>query len=451
MVPHFGAAGWFGTMPVTMRPRSRPPVPLLLVLVLLASCSPAGPAEAPAGAAPAQASASPTPFQPGSAASALSAPVTTAELPTFTPYPTPWARGGSFEPPAIATPSEDQALLASGMNPLTGLAPADPSLLDRRPLAIKISNYPRAIRPQYGLNEADVVFEYYIEWLNTRFIGIFYGNNSQQIGPVRSGRYFDEHITRMYHAYYVFNYADPREFNYFLGGDLQKFVVVPGYGECPPFFQHRVSPQIKDVAHYETYFDSTRFSDCLARKDGDNERQDLHPSFFSSDIRAGGLPVSRIFTHYSACDYNYWEYDAQTGRYLRYQEVSKIKTPAHLEDCSDTPETYEPLTDALTSQQVAADNVIELFVSHTFANQSEQEDEVYHINLIDSGNAFVFRDGRAYPARWLRPDIGQPLLLTAPDGTPIYLKPGTSFYEVIGETSTDWADGADWHFEFHTP
>jgi hypothetical protein len=89
------------------------------------------------------------------------------------------------------------------LNPLTGLPAADPALLDRRPLAIKISNYPRDIRPQYGLNEADVVFEYYIEWGYTRFIGIFYGNDATQIGPVRSGRYFDEHITRMYQAYYV--------------------------------------------------------------------------------------------------------------------------------------------------------------------------------------------------------------------------------------------------------
>jgi len=134
-----------------------------------------------------------------------------------------------------------QASLNPNIDPLTGEPAKDPALLERRPLVIKISNYPREIRPQYGLNETDVVFEYYIEWLDTRFIGIFYGNDASEIGPVRSGRYFDEHILRMYHAYYVFNYADPREYAYFLGGDLQKWLVTPGYGNCPPFFQHRVS------------------------------------------------------------------------------------------------------------------------------------------------------------------------------------------------------------------
>src|SRR5574340_538756 len=144
------------------------------------------------------------------------------------------------------------------INPFTGMPAGDVSLLNRRPLAVKISNYPRDIRPQYGLNEADVVFEYYIEWGYTRFIGIFYGNNATKIGPGRSGRYFDEHIMRMYHAFYVFNFADPREYRYFLGGDLAKYMVVPG-GNCDvaPFFTSRGSSVTGDASHFECYFDST--------------------------------------------------------------------------------------------------------------------------------------------------------------------------------------------------
>ncbi len=399
---------------------------------------------------PAGGAATATPFQPGGDGAALLTAVPFAHA-TFTPYPAPPLRPGAFNAPQVATPAEDPVQLSFANDPLTGLPPVDPSLLNRRPIAIKISQYPRVIRPQYGLNEADVVFEYYIEWLNTRFIAIFYGNNAKQIGPVRSGRYFDEHITRMYHAYYAFNYADPREFQYFLGGDLQKFVVVPGGSDCPPFFQFAYSSLIKDIAHYETYFDSTRFSDCLSRKHADNQPQNLRGGFFASNVPDGGIAVQRIFTHYSKCDYNYWEYDPGSGRYLRYQEASKIQTPAHIDDCVDNPENYAPLTDALTQLQISTANVVELFVSHTFANENEQQDEVYHINLIDSGNAFVFRDGMAYPARWFRTDIDQPLLLTTPSGAPIYLKPGNTFYQVIGETSTDWAEGADWHFDFHTP
>lgn len=431
--------------------RHRQTILCALVFLLLTSCAPVASA---GGVTPAPTDAalvsSPTPFQPGTDNSSL---LTPAAMPpaTFTPYPLTQARVGTLSVPQIATPSGDVAGSALTYDPLTGLVPADPSLLNRRPLAIKISQYPRAIRPQFGLNEADVVYEYYIEWLDTRFIGVFYGNDAKQIGPVRSGRYFDEHITRMYHAYYVFNYADPREFNYFLGGDLQKFVVVPGGSDCPPFFQFRFSTLVKDVNHYETYFDSTRFSDCLKLKNMDNQPQNIRSGFFSGNVPADGVPVTRVFTHYSKCDYNYWQYDPTNDRYLRYQETSAIQTPAHFDDCIDNPETYTPLIDNLTQQQVAANNVVELFVSHTFANANEQQDEVYHINLVDSGNAFVFRDGLGYPARWMRTDLDQPILLTTPTGVPFYLKPGNTFYQVIGETSTDWSDGSEWHFDFKTP
>ena len=421
----------------------------LLGVVLLASCTPVP--KVASGHSPLRIVPSPTPFQPRQADSPDPAADDRVILPTFTPAPLGALPSSTLAAPPVIQDSHPLTSASAEINPLTGLAAADPVLLNRRPMVIKISNYPREIRPQYGLNEADVVYEYYIEWQDTRFIGVFYGQDAQQIGPVRSGRYFDEHITRMYQGYYVFNYADPREYSYYLGGDLQPFMVVPGYGSCPPFFEHKVSENISDVRHYEMYFDSTRFGACLARKSADNAKPVLRNGFFSPVAPAAGADVHRVFTHYSACDYNYWEYDPLTARYLRYQETSASKDPKHLDDCVDKPETYAPLVDALTKKQVWADNVVVIYVPHTFASQDEQDDEIYHINLVDSGKAYVFRDGKGIPARWARTDIDQPLLLTTSGGTPIYLKPGRTFYQVIGSTSTDWSEKADWHFEFSTP
>ena len=393
----------------------------------------------------------------------LTAPESLSDLDTIATATSPRARASAVLPPtpsaqsqpAAKTTSEspipDRAPSVLALNPLTGLTVADPALLERRPLAVKISNYPRDIRPQYGLNEADVVFEYYIEWGYTRFIGIFYGNDAAQIGPVRSGRYFDEHITRMYQAYYVFNYADPREYTYFLGGDLQEFMIVPGYGSCPPFFQHRVSSRIVDVRHYETYFDSTRFRECLARKSGDNTRPTLSSTFFSQDPPAVGTRVERIFTYYSRCDYNYWQYDAAAAAYLRFQEANASTDLRYINNCVDDPRDHSPLVDSVTGEQVYADNVVVIYVAHTFANGNEQDDEIYHIDLIDSGRAYVFRDGVGLPARWVRTDIDQPLLITTLSGEPLGLRPGRTFFQVLGETSEEWSDGADWHFDFHTP
>ncbi|HNO95338.1 MAG TPA: DUF3048 C-terminal domain-containing protein, partial [Anaerolineales bacterium] len=88
---------------------------------------------------------------------------------------------------------------------------------------------------------------------------------------------------------------------------------------------------------------------------------------------------------------------------------------------------------------------------YIFTNENQAEDEVYNPSLIDYGTAYVFRDGIAIPARWNRTAIDQPLLLTNLDGTPIYLKPGQTFYQVMGVTSKQTQNEDEWRFEFATP
>jgi hypothetical protein len=91
-------------------------------------------------------------------------------------------------------------------------------------------------------------------------------------------------------------------------------------------------------------------------------------------------------------------------------------------------ETYAPLVDRVTAKQVHASNVIVIMAYHTFANTFQEEDEVYHIDLTGSGEAYVFRDGVGIVARWYRTNRDQPLLLTTTGGAPIYMRPGITFY-----------------------
>jgi hypothetical protein len=330
-------------------------------------------------------------------------------------------------------------LFTAVTNPLTGLPASDPQLLERRPLAVKIANYPRYVRPQSGLTLADVVYEYYIEGLLTRFIAVFYGNDTPWAGPVRSGRYFDEHVLRMYHAFFVFKFADPRELNYFKASDFADFLVTPGYGACPPF----KAGKYKRESYNNVFFDTTRFKDCINRLGVDNTRPYLRSGFFSEQPQESVLRFNRIYTHYSVDDYNYWEYDPASRKYFRYQEVTDTR--------NGKPPAYELLMDAQTNLPVTADTVVVLFVPHTFANQNEAHDEVYHIDLLNKGQAYVFRDGLAYPALWYRAALDQPILLTDLNDLPIYLKPGRTFYQVIGMSSTYSQSGTDWYFNFKTP
>ncbi len=345
-------------------------------------------------------------------------------------------------PTSQAVEGSDQPIFytSSRVNPITGLIVVDPQLLERRPIAIKITQYPRYVRPQLGLTLADTAFEYYIEDGLTRFIAVFYGNNSDMVGPVRSGRYFDENVVRMYQAFFVFKYADPRVYDYYKKSDLERRLIVPGVGACPPFV---VGPGNRDT-YNNIFLNTTKFNDCIAKRSGvDNNRPSLHSSFFSFIPPQSSEKAARIFTQYSLDDYNYWEYLPAESKYLRYQEVDDLR--------KDKPPSYAPLFDAITKSQVKADNVVVLFAPHVFATKNEEEDEVYHINLLDSGPAYVFRNGNAIQAAWTRIQEDQPLLLTSSQGLPIYLKPGVTFYQVIGTSSETWHDSSDWHFIFDTP
>lgn len=72
-----------------------------------------------------------------------------------------------------------------GVAALTGQL-AGPELTNRPVIAVKIDNYQRG-RPQWGLDQADVIFEENVEGV-TRFVAMFHTRLPDRAGPVRSAR-----------------------------------------------------------------------------------------------------------------------------------------------------------------------------------------------------------------------------------------------------------------------
>jgi hypothetical protein len=352
-------------------------------------------------------------------------------LPTSTQTPTP-----TIDPEA--------SLFGSGygprdfpedVNPLTGLIVDDPSVLNRRPLVIKITNFPRDVRPQWGLSYADHIYEYYLEDGLTRFIGVFYGKDASRVGPIRSARPFDEYIVRMYNAFFVFGYADDRVIDLWDESDLRNFLVIERPDNCPPLCR------IGSQNNYNTLFGDTKLiSQYVSERGTDNSRQDLTGLRFeeTSYVTSGGAKVDRVEIRYSNTSHNYWEYDPGTQRYLRWQEDESAEIGG---------ETYQPLMDSLTNQQVAADNLVILFVPTGYFFESKST-EIYDIALKDGGEAYILRQGRIFKGRWLHPTIDSLILITSPNGVPFPLKPGNVWFEVLSEVSEHQVKGTTWKFLF---
>jgi hypothetical protein len=414
-----------------------------LILIAVVSCAAPPPASTPDPIPVSEPIAfpTPTPFQPASNSSSdpYASINTPQAAPTFTPYPTQIVIPQDISVPVNPNPATGAG--AVRYNPLTGLPVSDPSFLQHRPLAIKVSNSPDYVRPQSGLSLADVVYEYYIEWGDTRFVGIFYSNVSaaERVGPVRSGRYFDEHLVRMYHGYLMFKGADPRELDYFHSLDISSFFITVGFGNCPPYF---MGPYNRE-GYNNVFFNASKWEACTTRKGWDNSPQTISGGFFSDETPLSPTIVTRIYNYYSAVNYSFWAYEPGQRNYVRYQESKDL--------INRKAEAYEILYDDFTREPVTAENVVVLFVPYIFTSQGQAQDEIYNPQLIDYGNAYVFRDGVVIPARWNRTSIDQPFILTHSDGTPVYLRPGQTFYQLMGVTSRQILDGTDWRFEFVTP
>ena len=125
-------------------------------------------------------------------------PTATPVPPTATPTPVPTATPTLTPTPDYPPQGLGPTNFPPGVNPLTGLEVKNPASLERRPIAVKVENLPREDRPQWGLSKADINYEYYTEEGTTRFIAIFYGNDAELVGPVRSARLFDLNIVPMY-------------------------------------------------------------------------------------------------------------------------------------------------------------------------------------------------------------------------------------------------------------
>ncbi len=412
-----------------------------ILALALAACAPQPEPQA-AGNPPAlETSAPPTAVRPP----ADLLPATHAPDPTATGWPAPVivpsptnAPVGAVTPVSLPA-NYGPTYYPEGVNPLTGLHVYNPGLLNRRPMAIKVTNFPRRVRPQSGLTAADLVYEYYIENGLTRFIAVFYGNDAGRVGPVRSGRFFDEHVVRMYDAIFTFASADKRVLEPWLESDLLLRLVLPRTNTCPPLCRDPRNPDYNNL-----FVNTAGLGDYVAARGGDNAYYDQTGMHFQSIPPWSDKTGVDIYTHYSRMDYNHWLYNPSAGRYERYQET---------EDAQDGVKTYAPMYDSLTNQPVAADNVVVLMVPHEYFVKSS-DTEVVKIHVVGFGAAYVYRDGFMYEATWARVGEDAPLALYNGGASTrsFPLKPGTTFFQVIGVSSTvAQKDTGEWYFNFDIP
>jgi hypothetical protein len=359
-------------------------------------------------------------------------PTSTSEAtPTVTPIPSATA-------PAYPVQGMGPSGFPGNVDPLTGLVVADSNLLNRRTIAIKIENIPRDDRPQWGLTNADIVYEYYTEEGATRFNAVYYGQNSDKVGPIRSGRFFDANVVQMYKSVFIFGYAWQPEFESFVNSDFGRRLVLESDYTKPTLF--RVSGE----GSYNLLFANlTTLPNLLKLLSIDNTRQNLDGLLFNFQVAGTSQLANSVTVRFSSVIYNRWDYNSATGLYTRSVDSVTAQQAAD--------EKYTVLTDRNNGQPITAANVVILYAPYQIYVRNATT-EVYQIPLSGSGPAYLVRDGQVYQLTWHRNSSTDLVTLQDANGNLFPLKPGNIWYEVIHTASDLTQPAADtWRFTLHLP
>lgn len=321
---------------------------------------------------------------------------------TSTPLETPLEVGPSKYPENI--------------NALTGLPFPDEESRNRRNLIVKVSNYPYVVRPQHGLSYADIVYEYEVEGGVTRFAAIFRSQGTNYIGSVRSARLPDLDLVVMHNALLAYSGANNNVQNLLLKQWPYK-LITPMIGDnCPPLCRFPVPG--KPFEH--TLFGNTYQMWDVASTRNTNEGYLSRGLSFAAMVDPGGTPIRDIAIKWYGDQDMRWQYDPATQKYYRWN-------------------TGVPHIDAATGEQLTADNVVVVeayHISRPDIYESEANGAVtVEILFYGRNRAWVFRDGQWIQGEWSRRNRETPgtglTLLQADGKTPLHLKPGKTWFEVV--------------------
>ncbi len=341
-----------------------------------------------------------------------------------------------------STPEPNRRGSNGPVNPLSGLPAKNADLLKYPPAMISISNFPPSARPQAGLSVSPVVYELYIGEGTSRFLATFYGdfpgidvagtggasggldnntggeNNGEEviqpdnatIGPIRSGRLPYESLRGLNNGFLVMASAYKG-----VAANLGKGTSIFGSDEGD--INSAMIPVSKLV-------------DIAVSQKPLAENQTLESNIFESEIPQGGQTADRLVYFYANLNQLYWEYNADKGAYTRFQDNADGKT-------------FSEMTDRLTGEPVAIENVIVLYANHSYCNETVLDIE---LRGVKKNPALLFRDGKMYKIFWTTwageyeqtTGFERPIRFIDENGNLFPLKPGQTWMHLTPTYTRLW-------------
>ena len=297
----------------------------------------------------------------------------------------------SSDPDDVATPGSTQTPVSTEVSPLTGLPQDGPP--DNPVYMVKIENTGGG-EPQYGLNQADLVVEEFVEFDVTRLAAFFYSKLPTKVGHVRSTRTTDVGLAKPVDATLVAS-----------GGDDEPLKAVRDAGI--PMFTYDMddpgwSADPNKVAPYHVLWNLQTLNETAEKTVPTRSYFEFGEGPTSEDVTKQTTSAKVAFAPATITG---WEYDGKT--WVR------------------NPERSAP------GENFKADTMVVLLGRVVDAGYGAQGGAfVPEIVLEGSGPAVIFSGGTATEAKWHKTGKDGTMSFTSEKtGNAIGLKPGRVWLE----------------------
>lgn len=333
-------------------------------------------------------------------------------------------KGASLSAQAVSLfqmPNLDEIPVPDNQNLLTGWGNLSEAAIGKRPVAVMINNVEDAL-PQYGISQADVIFELPVEGDLTRLMAL-YADYTQvpDICAIRSCRYYYPAIAKGFDAFYVHWGIDQTVESYVKSIQPDKYDGMSNDGGL--FGRDSARRSAGYSLEHTGYFKGTKFAsvvdssgDRVALKDAKKGTAFKFVDYGKLVTPTGGT-CNSVAIRFGACNSKF-TYNAETNTYYKSMNGHK-----HV--------------DGKTGEQLSFTNVFVLETSISV------RDSIGHKNLnwqgSSSAKGYYISNGAVQRIRWSQSSESSYLKFYDENGNELEINRGKSYiaYTYSGRTTIE--------------
>lgn len=286
----------------------------------------------------------------------------------------------------------------NAVSPFTGLPLKEKYF--KRAAAVSIENSPAA-RPQSGLAQAEIVYEFMVEGGITRFLALFWPDIPAKIGPIRSARPALIEISKLHDALFLHAGASPDGFEMIADNNILHLDQI----YSSDYFWR----SSKRKAPHNLYSGRPVLKDYLA-----NLSEKEYPEYFNfltASVSSDFKRAENITIDYWGSYEVFYKYNNLENNYARFLNQGK---EAHLVE---------------SGEQIKVKNIIIQFAE----TATKDEEGRQKINLRAGGKMTLFRDGIVINGSWQNNNDN--INYFNDKGEEIEINPGRTWIQIVPNQS----------------